>query len=183
MAKTTKGSEEDLLIKFFDRVGPVIAIGNPSDAIPIIGAARYYASKQENWKKVVETLIDKASLVILHAGRSEGFLWELETVVRKQPPERILLLISFTKREYYSFRDATAILFPSPLPDYDGASDVPISIKGFVEFDADWTSYFVRMPKRRLHFLSIASGESYLNDMLPEIFRRFNNDARLGTHP
>ena len=40
MVNTTTGSEEDHIIQFFDRVGPVIAIGDPNDMAPIIGAAR-----------------------------------------------------------------------------------------------------------------------------------------------
>jgi hypothetical protein len=175
MVSTTTGSEEHLLVKLFDRIGPVIAIGNPADKTLLIGAARFYADAlRKNWREVVETLLCKASLVILHAGHTEGFLWELEAVIREKSPERILLLISYKKSEYYTFRAATAMHFPSPLPDYNGAGrTVPSSIKGFIQFDADWTPHFIRMPWRLGDVLIDADGEAYLNETLPEILEPF----------
>jgi hypothetical protein len=171
---TTTGSEEDLLKKFFDRVGPVVSIGNPDDTTTMTGAARHYVDAHKNWREVVESLIDKAVMVILHAGNTEGLLWELETVVRKKPPQRILVLISFTTPEYYKFRERTAKYFRPPLPDYNAVGTVvPSSIKGFIQFDADWTSTFVRMPWRLRDALANADGEAYLDVMLPKIFQPF----------
>ncbi len=174
MLHTTTGSEEELIVKFFDRVGPVIAIGNPSDTEAIIGAARYYLDGQEKWTEVVEKLLDKSAMVILHAGLTDGLLWEIETVIRKVSPWRLLLLLSFTETEYSRFRMATATAFPSPLPgdlEYYLANRAEVSsIKAVITFDATWTSHLIGMPSK---FQLTADGASYLKATLPKVFGPF----------
>lgn len=178
LVKTTTGSEEDHITQFFDQVGPVVAIGDPNDMAPTIGAARYYMNKGDNWQDVAETLIHKASMVLLHAGRTDGLLWELEMVIQKIPPERIIVLSSFTRSEFHSFRVGTTRFFPSPLPDYPSGSTlahffVPCSIRACIHFDADWTPHIICMPWRFSDILGSPGGGDYLTRVLPIIFRPF----------
>ena len=120
----------------------------------------------------------KASMVLLHAGRTDGLLWELEMVIQNIAPERIILLISFTKSEFHSFRVATTRFFPSPLPDYPSGSmlgdfGVPCSITAFIQFDAHWTPHIIRMPWRYSDIIGSPGGGDYMDRVLPIMFKPF----------
>jgi len=87
-------SFEERIAKTLSKLGPVVAIGRPNEALPELGAARLYVSDDE-WQQAVHELMGRAQLVVLRAGESEGLIWEFRTTVERLKPEQILIFLPF----------------------------------------------------------------------------------------
>src|SRR5262249_16005075 len=79
---TVAGTLEELIVRDLAYLGPVVAIGNPSDQLPALGAARKYCQGDE-WHEVVQSLMDEAIMIVVGADLSEGLPWEIATIRRK----------------------------------------------------------------------------------------------------
>ncbi len=86
-------SDEEILARVFAKIGPVIAIGDPKEQVPTLGAARLYLS-DERWRAAAHELIERAQLVVITLGVSDGVSWELQEIARRVDPERVLLRLS-----------------------------------------------------------------------------------------
>jgi hypothetical protein len=76
------GTLEELLVSEYADIGPVIAIGKPSDDpndLPPIGAARQYCQGTE-WHEIVRSLMQASALIVVGVGRSAGLAWEIATI-------------------------------------------------------------------------------------------------------
>lgn len=73
--------EEELTTKLA-KYGQVIAIGDPEEELPKLGALRLYVS-HDTWKQTVLTLMQQSQLVILRIGLTEGILWELKNSIKE----------------------------------------------------------------------------------------------------
>jgi hypothetical protein len=121
------------------RVGPLVAIADPSDELLEIGATRYRAAEWE-WQHRVAEITERACAIILHAGVSDGLAWEIEHVVALGSPERVIVALPLDAQpgrpakedRYFEFVRKFWELFPRGLPDEVGNST-------FLYFDADWT--------------------------------------------
>ncbi len=94
------------LASFFREFGPFIAIGKPGEQLATIGADRVFVGNDE-WQKVVTDFLDQSRYVVLQAAGTEGFVWELHTVLETVPPEKLLFCLSnFRERQndYEDFR-------------------------------------------------------------------------------
>ena len=113
-------TEEEQLAQVMNEIGPFVAIGRPGEKLPEIGAARMYASDDE-WRNEVLNLIGRAKLVVLRAGDTPHFLWELENVVKRVRPEQVILLVPDGAAQYKVFRKRVEKNIPSlpfALPNY-----------------------------------------------------------------
>jgi len=81
---------EESLVEVFQRLGPVLAVGRPDFRLPDLGAARIYLAN-EDWQRGVLFLLEHSQIVLLQVAESEGVAWETEQVLRRTPPERLLL--------------------------------------------------------------------------------------------
>lgn len=81
---------EESLVEVFQRLGPVVAVGRPDFRLPDLGAARVYLAN-EDWQRGVLFLLEQAQIVLLQAAQTEGVAWEIEQVLQRTPPERLLL--------------------------------------------------------------------------------------------
>ncbi|CAA7620684.1 membrane hypothetical protein [Candidatus Terasakiella magnetica] len=72
--------------------GPVIAIGQPGEAVPRSGAVREYVSHDE-WQHLVEKLVGQASLILMILGPTPGFGWELQRMVRLNCLDKVVLVM------------------------------------------------------------------------------------------
>jgi hypothetical protein len=88
---TGKNSFEQLLTHVTRKIGPLVAIAEPGNP-PILGAKNIYVG-DDNWQKEVIDFAKRSKLVILTAGITPGVLWEVETMIREVPPERLILNI------------------------------------------------------------------------------------------
>lgn len=126
-------TEEEQLVEVLKPIGPLVAIGKPGESIAVPGAARLYLSDAE-WQSKVLDLMSRAQLVVLRAGPTPGFWWELQTALQTVPPERILLLLlDFDRTEYQAFQQEAARHLRFPLPDPES------SVPRLIHFQGDWT--------------------------------------------
>jgi hypothetical protein len=127
---------EQRLARALRDVGPFVAVGDPTERLPQLGAARVYADDAE-WRETVAGLTARATVIVLHVGESDGLVWEFQHVVGVGKPERVILglpLETGPKRHerYDTFRRKFGDLFPRGLPEAIGESQ-------FVFFESDWT--------------------------------------------
>jgi hypothetical protein len=130
---------EERLARTLRKVGPFVAVGDPTERLPRLGASRVYAA-DEDWQETVDELTARAGVVVLHAGESEGLAWEVHHVIELDAPERaVLSLPLYAKRKepsrqarYDAFRNRFGDAFPRPLPKTIGHCQ-------FAYFDMDWT--------------------------------------------
>ncbi|KUN91914.1 hypothetical protein AQJ67_41540 [Streptomyces caeruleatus] len=155
---------EERISRVFGTLGRVIAVGQPDESLPLLGAARLYLPLND-WQPTVASLIEDARLVLLAAGTSEGTLWELRRCLRRRAPQTLLITI-YDESDYAAFRDRAEVIFreeadamrrgsgadwrPPSLPAYPPLSDshrlkwLPVP-RGYIRFDADWTPHLVRL--------------------------------------
>lgn len=133
----------------FRKIGPFVAIGDPTEGLPQLGAIRVYVGEDGNWQQMVSRLASQASYVLLQIGRSDGLMWEVQFVINNVQPEQLILclpnqkwklsrLSGPKKREqkrqelYQDFREKTRDYFPKSLPEGIGSAM-------FIYFDRNWT--------------------------------------------
>jgi hypothetical protein len=87
-----KRSFEERLASAIDaNVGPLRALGDPSDFLPELGAARLYAS-EATWQDTVADEVSKAQCLLVMEGSSRGLRWEWEFIQKNIPPQKIFLM-------------------------------------------------------------------------------------------
>ena len=130
---------EERLARTLRKIGPFVAVGDPTERLPLLGAARMYAA-DEDWQATVGELMSHAAVVLLHAGEGTGFGWEVRRVIEGCAPERTILSLPLEAKRrgpsrqerYDAFRSEFGHHFPRPLPETIGYCQ-------FAYFDADWT--------------------------------------------
>lgn len=130
---------EEQLKEILSKFGPVIAIGQPGEELPSLGAARFYVSDDE-WQTVITNLMSRAHLVVLRIGFTKGFWWEWQTAIQKVKPDRLLFLIT-EDWIYDRFRRSANEHLPCPLPKYTGDLTKIDGIRGLLYFEPDWTPH------------------------------------------
>ncbi len=142
-------TNEQLFSRAFRRIGPLVAVGDPREKLPRLGAVRVHARQGTEWQQVVTELVTRASYVVLEVGLSESVLWEVRVVTGSVRPEQLVLsvpndqkgarrIMRAGKRErrrqenYAQFRQLAADAFPVPLPQEIGRSKI-------IYFESDWT--------------------------------------------
>lgn len=82
---------EELLAEGVEPFGPLIAIGDPREALPQLGAARTYVGDGD-WQQEVADLLAGCRFVVMQVGASEGLFWEVRRLVEWGRPEKLLLV-------------------------------------------------------------------------------------------
>jgi hypothetical protein len=156
---------EERISRAFGHLARVIAVGQPDESLPLLGAARLYLPLND-WQPTVASLIDDARLVLLAAGTSEGTLWELRRCLQQRTPQTLLIVIYTDENEYDAFREKAEVIFfeeaetlrrgggadwqPPRLPAFPPLSNphrlkwLPVP-RGYIRFDADWTPHLIRL--------------------------------------
>lgn len=106
---SSKPSAEQFFISLLDPLGPVIAIGRPGERTPPVGAARMYLG--DEWKDVVQDLLKKSQLILMFAGTTTHFGWELQKVFRNDPFVPTILILPFFQRYRQSEVDRFVSMF------------------------------------------------------------------------
>ena len=148
-------SEEEQIARAVRRIGRLVAVGEPGERLPYVGADRLYLPI-DGWHEPVRELITRARLVLLAVGPGEGTMWELVECMRLLPPNRLVLLVPLEQDGYEVFRqDArkrlAVLANPPPLPPYqpDPRIKSPMMssrLKAVVRYSADgnrWQATFV----------------------------------------
>ena len=120
-------------------IGPMVAIGKPGEATATAGAYRFYVDDL-HWKDAIHKVLDKASVVVWHAGMTEGTWWELETIIKEIDPRRLIMIVPsprYRLSAYRALRERFINLLPVALP--DTAEDFNLVI-----FDKSWKPEFLQ---------------------------------------
>jgi len=84
---------DEILLEHASPYGPVIAIGDPNDPIPPLGAARIFVS-HDDWRGVVTGLAASSKAIVMCPTGTEGVRWELDHIVSSGAQERTIYLAS-----------------------------------------------------------------------------------------
>lgn len=136
--------EERVLAGIMREVGPFVAIGRPEDRVPPLGAARHYLPKGP-WKPTVRELLDRAQLVILVSGQTEGLAWELGEVMRRMDHDRVAILVTADRAAYAALEDRLRASADATLPEFPDLRKLRNragQFVGVIRFDAAWTGTF-----------------------------------------
>ncbi|MGW2150508.1 hypothetical protein ACWCOT_39800 [Nonomuraea bangladeshensis] len=158
------GTHEQFVIRQFRGLGRIVAIGQPGERLPQLGAERGYLPVG-NWQDTVSRLIQGAHAVIMTAAPGPGTLWEFTEALRTTTPSRLLLLVYYDEL-YHPFREGAAQEYatrssaepdvswpplphlpdiPPPAPHAKGLRwDFPL--QGILSFDDEWRPRFTRFP-------------------------------------
>jgi len=139
-------TEEEQLVHVLNDFGPCIAIGQPGEQLPDLGASRMYLADDE-WQDKVKEFLVKSNLVVLRAGTTPNFFWEVEQSAKMVRPENLIIIIPMRKKQYNQFRDRADQYFSKPLPDYIGSflpGRTAGTMQGYIYFEKDWESHFVK---------------------------------------
>ena len=82
---------EPRLARHFGSVGPFVAIGDPRDTIPKLGAARARRDG-EDWRATVVEWMAAAQLIVLVAGATPSVLWELGQCIARGHVAKLIVL-------------------------------------------------------------------------------------------
>jgi hypothetical protein len=142
-------SFEENLRRVLSELGPVIAIGQPGERLPPLGAARMYVNG-DDWQSTVSGLMSNAAVVIVKAGVTEGLSWEISQIVQKVNPRRTLIALpsrvgrtrEYVEEQYGRFREHVRPSFPCPLPERIGSAR-------WVAFEDDWSPRLLNVPRWR----------------------------------
>ena len=85
-------SLDELLLEEGTSLGPVVALGNPTDAIPPYGAARAYLQNSD-WQKMIADLMEQAVVIVICVDDTESLWWEIKFVVERQYLSKTLFLL------------------------------------------------------------------------------------------
>ncbi len=85
-------SREEILAGCLSKIGPVVAIGNPREVLPELGAARMYF-RDDEWQEKILAFMLQARLVVLLGGPTKNLWWEIENALKILPPERLLCVV------------------------------------------------------------------------------------------
>jgi hypothetical protein len=102
-----------------DYRGPFVAIGEPGEWIPKVGALRTYVSN-DAWQGVVRNYIQNADTIAIVAGKTPGVRWELAQISALGKLDRTIILFPkmSAEDERLTF-DALRESLQRPVPDHD----------------------------------------------------------------
>ncbi len=138
-------TEEEQVALVLNRIGPFVAIGDPKESLPDLGAARMYVGDGD-WQARVSDLLASARLVVLRASSTQGVRWELQQAVSRLSPERLLLFVPKGRLRYPAVKAVCDEFLARPLPALPRRPTKIGTVQGIVRFDDDWTPEFLRWP-------------------------------------
>jgi GYF domain 2 len=141
-------STEQSLVRYFDQIGPVLAIGKPGERIAQTGALREYVADDE-WHGVVLSRLRDCQAVVIQPSQSAGMRWELETVCTSMPREKILFVLGVgpgSSNDYEELKELIEPMLNARLPRCLPFVGLPVAMW----FDRDgpvrWTEISYRSP-------------------------------------
>jgi hypothetical protein len=85
-------SLDHLLLSEGTLYGPMVALGNPKDAMPPYGVARGYVGN-EHWQDSVKDLARAALAIVICVDDTDSMWWEVEHLVAEQYLDKALILL------------------------------------------------------------------------------------------
>lgn len=107
-------------------IGRLVTFGDPDARLHPVGALRYHAGS--DWRERIAGIMDRARLVILRPGERPSIVWEMETVLARVPPDRLVFDLhgagsrAARRQMYGSLRQAVKRIRRADLPEEPGAA-------------------------------------------------------------
>ena len=160
--------EQSLLADMLNQIGPYIAVKRPGQAGTWADVGAYKLPMPcDRWQSQIGDIISKARIVVVEAGETKGIMWELEQVISRVPPRKVLLVVPDTWSEYSTFLNRTKNMFLVPLP-----STLPNT--RFLMFD-DWWNPIALENKKEIES-DLMLNESSVHILVP-FFKRNDIDG------
>jgi hypothetical protein len=141
-------STEQSLVRYFDQIGPVLAIGKPGERIAQTGALREYVADDE-WQGVVLSRLRDCQAVVIQPSQSGGMRWELETVCTSMPREKILLVLGVgpgSSNDYEELKELIEPMLNARLPRCLPFVGLPVAMWFERDGAVRWTEFSYRSP-------------------------------------
>lgn len=130
---------EERLTRYYKKWGPVLAVGDPHEDMPMLGAVRLYFD-DSTWRPGILYLMSVSQLVVIQAGFAPGLLWELGVARRRVEPGKLVVsfaawegLDEWQRQTYYlRFKNYAEELMGCELPP-------EINAPNYITFEQDWT--------------------------------------------
>jgi hypothetical protein len=177
-------TEEEHLVRALGAFCPVVAIGQPNERLPTLGARRHYID-QANWQDSIQRLMRRARLVVLRIGSDEGLLWELDVALRTVSRERLVLLIPSFETPYlrslgssvhsrlHSLLESRLGCALPPFPEVRGPSRRLGTLRGVIFFSATGRPILYRLRNRDVRWrIARYPLASALQDVFTALFAR-----------
>ncbi|MFV8324896.1 hypothetical protein [Flavobacterium sp. ZS1P14] len=139
-------------------LGPLIAIGDPNEDMPTLGAARSYYDNEE-WKIRFQQYSLEAQLIILSIGLTESIIWELSELLKMKLESKLLLHLKLNQSEWELF----LLKFKSEYPDADYYFPSKITNPALMYFNQNIATYF--KPSSRFQYalnMYLKNGDYYI---------------------
>ncbi len=88
---TNKLTFEEILCRHAMEWGPVIAIGDPNEAMPQLGAARAYFT-HDKWQDAALEMLRKSQVILIVMGLTPNVAWELERIFEKSHHSKTIVI-------------------------------------------------------------------------------------------
>lgn len=164
-------SEEEQLSKVFKDFGQFIAIENPSKSLPTPGADKIHIGDAE-WQKFVLEIFQKAKLVVIRLGSSQGILWEITNAIDLLEPKQLLFIATKLKSdEYNELKKAIRENYDIELPPITEIQGRRIGNGSFIAFNENWEPKV--LPWKIPYFKRGISSKRVYNHVLQPIFEKF----------
>lgn len=137
-----KATEEEQIAQVMNWVGPFIAIGRPGEVLAQTGAARMYVGDDE-WQSIVIRYIEKSCFVLMRAGETEGFWWEIDKIKDALSPLKVGIILPDKQDQWDLFQRRIGAVLDKPLPPFVPKKFGDRSFSGLLYFDTDWTPYII----------------------------------------
>lgn len=72
--------------------GPFLAVGEPGEGLPQLGAARAYLA-DDRWQETVVNWIRESQLIVMLCGPTHWIHWEMQNIIKNERLHRLLLLL------------------------------------------------------------------------------------------
>jgi hypothetical protein len=175
--RSRKTYEEDFALAL-NYVGPVVAVGEPTESLPILGATRIYL-ENDKWQESVERLISISRLIVIQAGLSKGLMWEIGTVARKVDPTKLLIslltwqgLHGATRRvRYKQFKERLGKILTEAGAGSKISLPDDIGNASFLTFDSDWNPELVEAKRWKKWFFYF-SKSILMNETLRPVLKK-----------
>lgn len=124
---------EEEITRTLAQYGPVVAIGQPGESLPSLGAAREYLT-HDDWQSRVSSLVSASSLVVLIAAETPGVAWELEHILERSAHGKLVLLMPALKpaelrRRWKAVREPVSALFGEEVAQFKFPGKILLVVK------------------------------------------------------
>lgn len=132
-SKRLGSSAEEALVAALTQVGPVVALGEPGERLPPLGAARAY-TPDALWQSHISDWAREARRIVLLAGDTPSFWWEVRHLADTKALDKAAFLLPGGDA-YRAFRDRFASVVPGvTLPETMPGTDQPFAVAAILNF-------------------------------------------------